>query len=120
MPILSHIDSESNFPNTLKWIRIINIVIWPTACDIVGLLVFPCSWFAYPHPLNHSFSGRGTPICNLHFLGGGWGGRKCNLQPPKASKNLSFRGGPPYDGQFEAIWQLAATAMCLPILVYDK
>ena len=26
----------------------------------------------------------------------------------------------PYDGQFEAIWQLATTAMCLPILVYDK
>ena len=44
----------------------------------------------HPHPLNHGFSGRGTPICNLHFLGGGWGGRKCNLQPPKISKIPGF------------------------------
>ena len=47
-----------------------------------------------PHPLNDCFSGRGTPICNLHFLGRGWGSRKCNLQPPKVSKKLSFGGGP--------------------------
>jgi hypothetical protein len=50
-----------------------------------ALCTMQSTLFINPHPLNHGFSGRGTPICNLHFLGG-WGGRKCNLQPPKVSK----------------------------------
>ena len=28
---------------------------------------------------------------------------------------MSLIGGVPYDGQFDPIWQLAATVMCLPI-----
>jgi hypothetical protein len=53
-----------------------------------ALCTMQSTLFINPHPLNHGFSGRGTPICNLHFLGGGGGAENVTYNPLRYQKYL--------------------------------
>ena len=48
-----------------------------------------------PHPVNPGFSPRGIPICNLHFLVGGWGSEYVSYTPLRYQKYQVSEGGTP-------------------------